>query len=181
MRDTDDDPILAFYAGTGTDGAGRRIDEVWGFDQTALEYHHDFIQWLFPLAVASRFNPAAPLVTAAVVSGFAESADLQARLRRSLDLMLAFYGFRRDGLEIGRGGGFAARSAAWARPGNHNHLRLSRIIQSLDLLGLPEEARALQRAVLRVARDLGPSAVSPRTVEVWQSLLPVHHGFSDAR
>jgi hypothetical protein len=43
---------------------------------------------------------------------------------------------------------FLERSRNWLRPGNHNHLRLTRIMQSLWILGLRAEAKALQRCLL---------------------------------
>ena len=91
-----DDAIVRFYRGEGRDGAGRTIEEVWAFSAVRLELTHDFIQWLFPLRDRSAFVPGAPTLTDATVAAFHESSDLRDRLRRSLDVMLAFYGLRRD-------------------------------------------------------------------------------------
>lgn len=162
--------ILDFYRGTGPDGAGRRIDAVWAFDFEALDRHHDFIQWIFPLDQPSRFNPSAPLLSEKDKTAFKASGDLQAAVLRSLDLMLDFYGFERTANGIRPGADFVARSRHWATPGNHNHLRLSRIVQSLALLGRVEESRMLRHACLDAARALGPDRISARTVEVWRSL-----------
>ena len=165
------DPIVAFYGGVGPDGAGRTIETVWGFDAVDLEHHHDFIQWLFPLAVPSRVNPGAPVATRETAAAFQASPELRARLLRSLDLMLAFYGFERSAEAVNRAPTFEARAATWASPGNHNHLRLSRMVQSLALLGLEPEAKALSHALLDTARDLGSTGVSRQTVAVWENLL----------
>ena len=48
--------LITFYRGSGTDHAGRRIDEILSWDDAALESVHDYIQWLFPLDEPSRFN-----------------------------------------------------------------------------------------------------------------------------
>lgn len=162
--------ILDFYRGTGTDGAGRLIAEVWGFGLEELEYHHDFIQWIFPLEQPSAFNPDAPLLTPSDRATFAASPDLQAGVLRSLDVMLNFYGFAREQSGIVPGATFVDRARHWATPNNHNHLRLSRIIRSLALLGRPLEAGWLQAACLSVSEALGPDRVSARSVQIWRSI-----------
>ena len=133
--------IITFYDGHGIDGAGRLIEEVWAFDHDEIEFHHDFIQWLFPLAKPSRFTPDAPVLSHQARMKFEESSDLHARVLRSLDLMLAFYGFERTGDAIRPASDFDERSDEWAWPVDHNHLRLSRMIQSLTLLGLRRDDR----------------------------------------
>src|SRR5215510_13222124 len=86
-------PLLRFYRLEGPDARGRLLSEIWTWDAARLEDVHDYIQWLFPLGEPSAFNPDAPLVTAEVAQAFRHDSELQARLRRSLVLMLDFYGF----------------------------------------------------------------------------------------
>jgi len=81
--------------------------------------------------------------------------------------MLAFYGLGRDGHRIVRTPSFDARKANWLRPGNHNHLRLSRILRSLSLLGRSEDAAALLECLLSIAHD-HPDRVTATTVGYWQ-------------
>lgn len=141
------DAIVAFYRNTGRDGAGRTLAEVHAFTDDELETHHDFIQWLFPLRERSAFNPSAPVLDDAVIAEFRTDPALRAALRRSLDVMLRFYGLQSTvvaGREtITTGPAFTARSRAWITPGNHNFLRLTRILGSLCLLGERERAVAL--------------------------------------
>jgi len=162
-------PLLAFYRGSGTDAAGRTIDEVWAYDARALEMVHDFIQWLFPLPEPSRFNPDAPLLTAADIAAFHADADLQSRALRSLDLMLAFYGLVREGGAIVRGSSFA--KAHWLTPLNHNHLRLTRILLFLRHVGREAEARALSERLADIAAHEGRGAISERTLGFWRDAM----------
>jgi hypothetical protein len=164
--------VLAFYNGTGLDAAGRSIDEVWGWGDRRLEMVHDFIQWLFPTPELSRFNPAAPLLAPSDIKAFRSSADLQARARRSLDLMLVFYGLRRFGAEIVRGPDFV-KKAQWLEPLNHNHLRLTRIMVFLRLIGLISEAEALLICLLDIAAHEGKDAISERTLQFWRATKDV--------
>lgn len=171
-----DDPIVAFYSG-GPDHRGRTLEEILGWSDAALEAAHDYIQWLFPTPSPSGVNAHAPLVSAATRTVFAARLELRAALARSLERMLLFYGLRREA-----GGAddvrivpderrFAERADVWLFPGNHNHLRLTRIVQSLACLGLTAEAAALQRCLLADVAGGGRGRVTPETRRYWRGAL----------
>jgi opioid growth factor receptor-like protein len=166
------DPLLRFYRLEGADARSRTLPDIWSWDAARLEGVHDFIQWLFPLPEPSAFNPQAPILTEQAVEAFRADGHLRQRLLRSLTTMLGFYGLT---LASGPGGApriapaadFAARSRDWLHAGNHNHLRLTRILGSLRLLGLEEHARALYACLAGIARD-HPHAVSAATLAYWR-------------
>lgn len=163
------DPIVEFYAG-GRDAAGRTLEQILAWDDQRLEAVHDYIQWLFPTVQPSGANPLAPLVTDETKRLFAADETLRARLRYSLARMLVFYGLRRhaDRIDIDAAR-FSVRARTWLHPGNHNHLRLTRVMASLSALGLREDASALQRCLLEdVCADPGAGCVSQRTMEFWR-------------
>jgi hypothetical protein len=168
------DPLLRFYRLEGPDDRGRMLTDIWQWDHRRLEAVHDYIQWLFPLAERSAFNPGAPTLTPATIAGFRDDSTLQAHLRRSLALMLAFYGLELvdDGaaVKVIRAAAFDRRSREWLRPGDHNHLRLTRILTSLRLLGLEAHGAALYACLAEIARD-HPDRVSSATVGFWQRAL----------
>ena len=165
------DPLLRFYGLESGDARGRSLTEIWGWDDERLEQVHDYIQWLFPLREPSAFNPGAPVLTRAAIDEFLTNPVLRDRLRRSFERMLRFYGLRAAGaagtLRVEPSASFASRSAGWLRPGDHNHLRLTRILTSLRLLGLEEESRALA-GCLRALAAAHPGAVSQVTLEYWR-------------
>jgi len=164
-------PLLRFYRLEGPDSRGRMPSDIWTWDAGRLESVHDYIQWLFPLAEPSAFNPDAPVVTPEVADAFRADPELRARLRRSLALMLDFYGLTATGpadeVTIARGADFEAKSRGWLRAGNHNFLRLTRIVASLRLLGLAGHSRALQHCLDAIAHDRS-DAVSATTREYWR-------------
>jgi hypothetical protein len=164
------DAIVDFYS-DGRDVSGRTLAGIVAWDDQRLEAVHDYIQWLFPTRQPSGVNPFAPLVTDATVAAFDRDPALRARLREAFNRMLLFYGLARstDGVAIDPSR-FPARSRVWLNPGNHNHLRLTRIMESLATLGLREEGLALQRCLLDVAAAHADS-VTPRTVSFWRRLL----------
>ena len=151
------------------DTAGRTLEEILAWDDERLEAVHDYIQWLFPTRQPSGVNPFAPLVTADTVRAFTADQTLRQGLHHALDRMLRFYGLRRhaDRIEIDAAR-FAARARTWLTPNNHNHLRLTRIIDSLSALGLRDDALALKQSLLEdVCAGPGVGRVSARTIEFW--------------
>jgi phosphoribulokinase len=167
------DRIVAFYSG-GADDRGRTLDAILAWPDDRLESVHDYIQWVFPTAVLSGVNPFAPLVTSDTTAAFASSPTLTDGLRRALDRMLAFYGLRREQGATGEvliamdEARFLERSRNWLRPGNHNHLRLTRIMQSLWILDLRAEAKALQRCLTSdVYEGPGRQRITRETYEFW--------------
>jgi Opioid growth factor receptor (OGFr) conserved region len=166
------DPIVQFYRLETTDSAGRTLDEIWTWDHGRLEAVHDYIQWLFPLQQRSSFNPDAPVLTEETVKAFLDDDTLKRRLKRSFELMLTFYGLALVEPTNGRasvmaGPEFAARSQLWVRPGDHNHLRLSRILASMRVLGLAAYSRALFDC-LSCINEQHPGSVSSVTLGYWK-------------
>jgi len=172
---TADDPLLRFYRLEGTDARGRTLPEIWAWDAARLEGVHDYIQWLFPLPEPSAFNPHAPILTTETIETFRADPELRQRLLRSLALMLEFYGLALesdgDGApRIERAPEFAAKSRGWLQPGDHNHLRLTRILTSMRLLGLADHSRALLACLEGVAAE-HPHAISPTTLTYWRKAV----------
>lgn len=159
--------LVAFYRGHGRDHRGRLLSDIHGFDFDQLEFHHDYIQWLFPLPEPSGANASAPLLTDEDIAAFQREAPLRASLLRSFQLMLEFYGLElephADNVEIRRAAGFDGRRQVWLTPGNHNFLRITRILRSLSLLGERRHAAAflkrLESIYAEEARTIGTTTV----------------------
>jgi hypothetical protein len=139
--------IISFYIGSGTDQSKRTIDTVWKFTDSELEKHHNYIQWLFPLREKSAYNGKAPTLTDDDIAAFNSSKKLKNQLLKSFEVMLAFYGFEKvqngTTLIVQKASTFDQQSKNWLNPGNHNYLRITRILKCLRLLGLPTESMAL--------------------------------------
>jgi len=163
------DKIVHFYRG-GQDDDGRTLEEILNWPDDELESVHDFIQWLFPLPERSGANPSAPVLDAVTIEAFRHSEDLQQRLRQSFLRMLRFYGLSFHEGRVQPGGDFAARLSNWLTPGNHNHLRLTRMLRSLRLLGLASESTALFH-VLSWIHSNYPGCITRRTFEFWKDAV----------
>ncbi len=144
---------------------------VRGFDLQDLESEHDYIQWLFPLEARSAFNSVAPTLTPATIAAFRGDAALRAELEASLVVMLLFYGLRVAAdplrLRIDRSPDFPTRSRVWLSVGNHNYLRLTRILTSLRVLGLPDHSAVLLGQLELIARTY-PQLIGKTTLAFWR-------------
>ncbi|AWN46317.1 hypothetical protein DK419_08330 [Methylobacterium terrae] len=151
MTEASAGPIHAFLAGRGRDGRGRGLADVLAFDDARIEGVHDFIQWLFPLAEASRAVPGAPVLGPAEAEAIRADPAARAGLLAARDRMQRFY----------------AATDGWLTAFDHNHLRITRILTALRDLAGPEEARAFHDAVLRL-NDAAGSPVNPGSLDYWR-------------
>jgi Opioid growth factor receptor (OGFr) conserved region len=147
-------PLHSYLAGEGADGRGRRIEDVLGFPDEALERIHDYVQWLFPLPTRSMAQPGAPVLTPAEIVAIRADERALANLRRAAARMLRFYEATDD----------------WLTWRDHNHLRISRILQSLRLLAGDADARSFHRAILDRHAVAG-SPIDPQNLAYWDRAM----------
>ncbi len=166
----DGEKLPRFFSG-GKDDQGRTFDEILGWDDARLEMVHDYIQWTFPLPEQSGANPWAPVLDSASIAAIRGSAEMQGRLRAAFERMLSFYGFALNDDAVVEGPRFASASRNWLHAGNHNHLRLTRMLRSLRVLGLEREAAALWEALRSLYERESAAArrtITPQTFAFWQ-------------
>lgn len=142
--------LISFYDGTGTDDKGRTLDEILNWNSDELEKTHDYVQWLFPLAEPSRFNPSAPLLDDDTIAEFIDNSICMKNMQRSLERMMDFYELKRhrqDGSRRPPGRAvpnyntptdfyIKMRKPWWVEPNDHNFLRITRILRCLYLIGM---------------------------------------------
>jgi len=110
---------------------------------------------LFPLPEPSAFQPGAPVLTGADIAALRNTPDLRQRLGAALHRMLAFYGLNPPGPH------------PWLTPGNHNFLRLTRILRSLRILGLKQESHRLFQ-YLADLYEAHPEIIGATTFDYWR-------------
>lgn len=148
-------PIVAFYR-DGKPAIGNRctLGVILSQPNHWLESSHDYIQWLFPIRKPSKFAPDAPQLSDKDLRVLEadENHGLHAKkMLRSLDRMLTFYGLLRGQV----GGKVVVQmmtpfrpEVAWWMAGDHNALRLMRIITSLRIFSLNKYADAVRHFLL---------------------------------
>ncbi len=168
--------LTRFYSNEIPDHRGRflRTIQTWGPDR--LESVHDYIQWLFPLPEPSPVNPEAPVLDNQTIAEFRASIELRDALLRSFRMMVEFYGWTvTDEPAIAKSPRFDQAAANWLHPNNHNHLRITRILRSVHLLGLEAYADAFFRALIALYHSpLGDEQITSTTFSYWQNAANSH-------
>lgn len=164
MTFTDKKQIIDFLSGTGTDYKGRSYALMLEWSNAKLEECHDQIQWFFPLHEESKFARLCPIITEEIVKDIIDDRDLldivQDNLAKAKLRMDRFFGF----------GEYKDRDkqCSWCRNGNHNLLRITRIIRSLRIFGLDDHAQDVYDDAYEAGVYFGVSAY---TLSKWQQAL----------
>ncbi|KAH9905455.1 opioid growth factor receptor conserved region-domain-containing protein [Xylariomycetidae sp. FL2044] len=188
--------LIRFYDPStyGPDARGRKLNQILSWTDARLEASHDYIQILFPLPEGSVFNDYAPVIDETTFLHFRSHDGLKRNVRRAFERMMGFYGF--DVQYDAHATGAANHSSGdgesnpvivtpksdprsgfrfWLKPLDHNHLRITRIIRSLRVLGLPREAEAFYAALLD-ANERSPVRVRQSSQQFWERAAtgPLH-------
>ena len=88
----------------------------------------------------------------------------------SFQRILEFYGLRLNEVEnkIEKNDSFQERSKVWLVVKNHNHLRLTRIIKSMRLLGLETYAEMLLDFLIELVSEV--DCFTKTTRSIWMEL-----------
>jgi hypothetical protein len=168
--------LIRYYRGEAPDEKGRYLTELLEWSDEQLEIVHDYIQWMFPLKERG-FNPNAPLLNQWSIAEFHAQPGLREMLRACFRRMLRFYGLQvceGRNLIIEPGPNFDERAENWLSPGNHNHLRISRILKSLFILGLETEAKAFLKCLSKIRdedKEKPRPAISEETFWFWRTAV----------
>lgn len=159
MTSVNDKQWMNFYCNGGTDNHGRMLIDILRLSDKDFEHQHDFIQWLFPLDIPSRFNASSPLLTLESVEAFLRCDEARMNLVRSYARLLRFLGLEwvndASGSFIQGVDNFEAHAKYWLNPGNHNYLRITRVLKSLRLLQRPDLAAKLFQALENLNEEYG--------------------------
>ncbi|KAK0278957.1 hypothetical protein LTR35_008731 [Friedmanniomyces endolithicus] len=189
--ETEVHPILAFYdsehnAPFDPEDPETTFEQVMLWTDSELEHRHDYIQHLFPIPEVSGANPNAPVLTEEVRDAFIADPDLQENMRRAWVMMMAFFGWELATEEMAEGAhvrvGYPVprrhfrdlAEQTWLQHSNHNQLRITRIIRSMRILGLYEEAQMMTSALMD-ADEAAQNVVNAETLGIWfdTSIRPV--------
>lgn len=170
--------LLLFYNENGTDHRGRMLSQIVRKSDRWLEETHDYIQWLFPLYAPSQFNPDAPLLTEDVCVAFNDSSRpdskiLQQNFSAAIYRMLVFYGYSVSPLapnDVSPTGEWRDKSANWLTDGNHNFMRITRMLRCMCLLGRAPLAQSWHHSLNALAK-VHPKTVSSRTLGFWNEAI----------
>jgi hypothetical protein len=164
--------LVDFYLGRAPDYNGRLLLDIWAWDHEKLEEIHDYIQVLFPLPEPSAYNSRAPTLSTLDVAAFRTDAKILENLLRSFRMMLNFYGleYQENPPVVRKASHFLERARNWLVFGDHNHLRITRILKCLCICGLDAPARAFLACLLDL-REQQPREISNETLAYWRDAV----------
>lgn len=149
--------IVDFYRGEIENDEGFKIDQILNWGLLEWEASHLSIQWIFPTVRPSQFNPDAPRLDQETVEAFNTDVDLKIKFHEALSSWFRAYGLKFEGgifewmdssgldgtTNVGLIEAMKTDPKAWLRQFNHNHLRITRILECLRYLGFTNYAQAL--------------------------------------
>jgi len=179
----DSDCILILFLGTGADHLDRKLSQIAQKSDRWLEETHDYIQWLFPLYAGSQFNPHAPVLTDDMRGAFTDAshsdhAVVQRNFGSAIYRMLVFYGYSVTPVapdDVSATGEWSEKADNWLTKGNHNFMRLTRILRSMVLLGREPLARSFHCCLIAAARA-HPKIISQRKADFWKEAVETKAG-----
>lgn len=147
------EPIERFYRGQGVDASGRGFNETLALTNASLEAVHDWIQWVFPLPEKSDRQPHSPVLSPEELEKFRVDPVLRSRV---MDAVSRFHRFLNE-------------TDRWVQSRDHNHLRITRVIRFLTIIGMPDPAQQLYR--MAASRLAGQKLLLERTDWYWRTAL----------
>ena len=145
--------LREFLKNNEPDIYGRYISEIWSFNDEQIETTHNFIQFLFPLTQPSKnsFNKI-----------YINSDDLlhelksDKKVRESIMYSSNWYF------------SFLERNQHWQTYFDHNHLRISRVIESLNVIVSNRQANRFYKQVLDICIE---ELINDETKLIWKSKI----------
>lgn len=171
-------PVTAlrkFYCGRGKTAGDVSYAQIMRFPDTELELTHDYIQWLFPTATKSQFNPLAPALDPVEICIIKGHKNFRPRYLRAIKKMLKFWRFT---FVHGAHGQIEAEGfedennlPLWCRQGDHNLLRLTRFMESTYLFGEYKTAGSVFDVLCKLAVQPEGSFITGKNVVYWKNAL----------
>ena len=148
--------IIDFYRGYKVNSCRHQLSDIWTFSFQRMEQVHDYIQWMFPLDEPSNHNPEAPILTKEDIEEFKRSPKLRWSLLTSVHTYMRF-------LDVTPG--------QWVTEFDHNHLRITRMLKCLMLMGMELEARARLDEVMLIVRSRDAEETMAKAIGFWREAV----------
>jgi hypothetical protein len=158
--------IVDFYRNENVHPRGFLVEDIHTWNDSKLENIHDYIQWVFPLNEPSAAQPQSPVLTSEDIQIMSNDSVVRWNILIMFTRMLNFYGIEIQSDKFV----LVNPKPHWLKPYDHNFLRLTRIMKSLNLLGFTEHASALQKCLLQIAKD-NPYIIYSKTRVFWEKAI----------
>jgi hypothetical protein len=158
--------LIDFYDGKIPSDDGDTIDQIIEWDRDRWEASHLSIQWVFPTKKPSQFNPEAPTLDDATIEEFMSDADRMIKFHFAFQSWLKAYGINFESVGPGQPPKLewqeTENAKEWLEEFNHNHLRVTRILECLRFFGFGLYAITLFHHLTDHAK------ITPNTYKFWR-------------
>ena len=141
--------LLNFLRDTSPDFKGRKLSDIWNYNDDEIEYNHDFIQLIFPLD-----KPSQAVFNNVYLKSFEEILLIQKDKIIQNNILKSKNWF----LE------FLKRNNQWKSYSDHNQLRITRVIECLRLLISDKEADSFYEHIKSM---IGKERINETTLHFW--------------
>jgi hypothetical protein len=170
--------IVEFFDKISPDSEGRTLDYILDRDYEWMESCHDYIQWLFPLMEPSNYNPDAPIMTEEDRVALEEKGKTPTQrfqnIFEGVSKFINYMGIEDiwyfdsfDGFELKD---FDQRKYVWAETFNHNHLRITRMLKFLSLIGWNRYGKSLVEFMKKTAAEKN-FTLNPNSLKYWEEAV----------
>ena len=166
--------LRSFYTNKQRNPEGLYLKDMWSFNDWELENTHHFIQWMFPLEMMSKHNDTAPVVGQADLKEMLKDKVVKENILHSLNIMENFWGFevKHSACKFTRPRGFQNfLTKDWPTAYNHNFIRIARVIHSLVIFGLEDEAHELVNYLQKEVYPNYKHFIGEETMKYWNDAL----------
>jgi hypothetical protein len=150
--------LLEFLHGNGTDTNGRLLGQMIQWDDERWERTHNFIQWLFPSSQPSQFNAGAPLLDEETIEAIKLDQTALGNIKAAFKRAMIFLRLS----VIGN-----PEKPTWVEQGNHNYLRITRILTFMRTVGLDLEMEFLWFQIAFLFSCF-PEEIGETTYQYWE-------------
>lgn len=167
--------IVRFYRDEIPSWSGKWLKDIYQYDDMRLEHAHDYIQWLFPIEEPIYLNLETPKLTDEVIQEFHFDEKLRDRLEESFIEMLGFWGldmekFPDSVVVVFKKNNYDDKKIFWQTGKNHNMLRITRVLHSLQSLGLRLHAVGFYVALMDLVKE-NPSGFNETSIQFWRDAM----------
>lgn len=147
----DKSDVFLFLEGKQKNMFGLSLNDFLSYNNKQIENEHGWIQWVFPTPEQSAHDYSPPCSLNDIKRR--NNDKIQSNMRKCYHKIRGFYS--------------TERSKKWITKNNHNYLRISRILRSLRVFGLNDEADEFF-SYLTVIYKNNPDVVTKQTYEIWK-------------
>lgn len=162
-------PINEFYLGLRkTTAFDCTLEDLWALPPSMIGVQYFYIEWLFPVDHASKWNRTVPTLHGDDLLFFQSNPEIQQKFLTSFDKIMHYFGIERVSNQVFANDTLKARGY-WLKEVGHQEKKISRIMRSLAWCGQLELAKSLQALALELIVQKGH--LKPNTLYIWQHLL----------